>query len=123
MKECSSPGLRTSYKDRLIVLSLDGEIDLNVLPDVTSALNRMIAKKPQQLVVDLSRVTYIDSAGVAALIQAMQGGEAYRRKFPLAPFPGNRASVFQNSPPCWGFYIFSRVGTPQSWDTPALSHH
>src|SRR5213592_2845283 len=81
MKESSSPGLPTPHKDRLIVLPLDGEIDLNVLPDVATALNGMIAKKPQQLVVDLPRVTYIDSAGVAALIQAMQGVEAYSGKF------------------------------------------
>jgi anti-anti-sigma regulatory factor len=52
MKESSSPGLPTPHKDRLIVLPLDGEIDLNVVPDVTTALNGMIAKKPQQLVVD-----------------------------------------------------------------------
>ncbi len=32
----------------------------------------MIGKKPERLVVDLSAVTYIDSAGLAALIQAMQ---------------------------------------------------
>src|SRR2546430_14624387 len=99
MKESSSPGLPTPHKDRLIVLPLDGEIDLNVLPDVTTALNGMIAKKPQQLVVDLSRVTYIDSAGVAALIHAMQGVEAYGGKFALAR-PSPDCARRANEVPC-----------------------
>src|SRR2546430_4708602 len=97
MKESSSPGLPTPHKDRLIVLPLDGEIDLNVLPDVTTALNGMIAKKPQQLVVDLSRVTYIDSAGVAALILGMPGGEGYGGEITLARFSGTAGANFEIS--------------------------
>src|SRR5438093_4614280 len=106
MKETSSPGLPTPHKDRLIVLPLDGEIDLNVLPDVTTALNGMIAKKPQQLVVDLSRVTYIDSAGVAALIQAMQWVEVYGGKFGLGRLEEKWISIFEIMVFDLVFYIF-----------------
>ena len=114
MKESSSPGLPTPHKDRLIVLPLDGEIDLNVLPDVTTALNGMIAKKPQQLVVDLSRVTYIDSAGVAALIQAMQGVEAYGGKFALAGLQETVRSIFEISRLDQVFQIFPDLDTAMS---------
>ena len=44
----------------------------------------MIEKKPEHIVVDLSGVTYIDSAGLAALIAAMQTVEDYGGKFSLA---------------------------------------
>ena len=71
-------------KNRSNVLPLEGEIDLHVSPNLTAALNRLIDKKPKQVVVDLSGVTYIDSAGLAALIEGMQKIEAYGGKFAVA---------------------------------------
>ena len=71
-------------QNRSNVLPLEGEIDLHVSPSVTALLNAMIDKKPERLVVDLSSVTYIDSAGLAALIAAMQTVEGYGGKFLLA---------------------------------------
>ena len=44
----------------------------------------MIKQKPARLVIDLSRVTYIDSSGLAVLIEGMQNVEAYGGRFFLA---------------------------------------
>ena len=41
----------------------------------------LIKKNPERIVIYLSRATYIDSAGVAALILAMPEAEAYGGKF------------------------------------------
>jgi anti-sigma B factor antagonist len=53
-------------------------------PDVAESLRAMIEKKPKRLVVDLSRVTYLDSAALAVLIEGMQNVEACAGKFALA---------------------------------------
>ena len=74
-------------KDCPNVLPLEGEIDLHISPNVTASLSMMIEKKPKQLIVDLSRVTYIDSSGLAALIEGMQNTEEYGGKFALAGLP------------------------------------
>ncbi len=66
------------------VLPLEGEIDLHVSPQMSNSLAAMIKKKPARLVVDLSRVTYIDSSGLAVLIEAMQNVGGYGGKFSLA---------------------------------------
>jgi anti-sigma B factor antagonist len=66
------------------VLSLQGEIDLQVSPHVAATLNELIVAKPPRLVVDLSRVPYIDSSGLAVLINAMQNVEDYGGLFALA---------------------------------------
>ena len=63
------------------VLPLEGDIDLHVSPAVRESLDAMIKKKPEWIVIDLSRATYIDSAGVAALMLAKQDVEAYGGKF------------------------------------------
>src|SRR5438445_11329820 len=77
----ATPVLR---QDRANVLSLEGDIDLHISPAITEALNAMIKKKPERIVIDLSRATYIDSAGVAALMLAKQEVEAYGGKFFLS---------------------------------------
>lgn len=76
------------------VLSLEGEIDLHVSPRVAVSLRQMIAKKPKQLVVDLSRVTYFDSSGLAVLIEAMQNVEKNGGKFALAGMQEPVRSIF-----------------------------
>jgi anti-sigma B factor antagonist len=96
-------------KDRPNVLPLEGEIDLHVSPNVTASLNMMIEKKPNQLVVDLSRVTYIDSAGLAAFIQAMQDVEAYGGRFALAGLQETVRLIFEISRLDQVFRIFPDV--------------
>src|SRR5213595_2020933 len=68
-------------KDQSNVLPLEGEIDLHVSPQISASLATIIARKPKNVVVDLSKVTYIDSSGLAVLIEAMQNVGAYGGKF------------------------------------------
>ena len=97
MKKGASPSGPTARRNPSNVLPLKGEIDLHVSPSVTASLNAMIEKKPRRLVVDLSDVTYIDSAGLAALIEAMQKVEGYSGKFLLAGLQETVRSIFEIS--------------------------
>jgi anti-sigma B factor antagonist len=97
MKKFASPGVATHRKDHSNILPLAGEIDLHVSPIIRTSLNEMIAKKPKQLVVDLSGVPYIDSAGLAAVMEAMQEVQAYGGKFALAGLQKTVRSVFEMS--------------------------
>ena len=109
MKKDASASGPMPRKDRADVLALKGEIDLHVSPSVTASLNARIEKKPQRLVVDLSDVTYIDSAGLAALIEAMQKVEGYGGKFLLAGLQETVRSIFEISRLDQVFQIFPDV--------------
>ena len=98
-------------RDRPIVLPFKGEIDLHVFPEITASLSALIEKKPRHLVVDVSRVTYIDSAGLAALIVAMQKVEAYGGQFSLVGFQPTVHSIFKMSRLDRIFRIFPDVDT------------
>ena len=84
-----------SLPDEPNVLPLEGEIDLHVSPRVAASLRALSEQKPARLVVDLSRVTYIDSSGLAALIEGMQNVEAYGGKFVLAGVQENVRPIFE----------------------------
>ena len=103
------PGHSVRRQHRPNVLSLNGDIDLHVSPAVTAYLNVMIREKPERIVVDLSRVTYIDSAGLAVLILAMQQVEAYGGKFFLSGPQETLRSIFETSRLDRTFRIFPDV--------------
>ena len=107
MKKDPASSNTTPRQDRSNVVPLKGEIDLHVSPTVTAALNDVIDKKPERLVVDLSDVElHIDSAGLAALIQAMQKVEGYGGKFMLAGLQETVRSIFEISRLDQVFQIF-----------------
>lgn len=91
------------------VLPLKGEIDLHVSPAITQSLNAMTDEKPERIVIDLSNATYIDSAGLAALILAAQTVEAYGGRFLLAGVDETMRSIFETSRLDRIFEIFSDV--------------
>jgi len=109
MRDNTSPATPVLGQYRQNVLPLEGDIDLHVSPVVTESLNAVIKKKPEWIVIDLSRATYIDSAGVAALIIAMQEVEGYGGKFFLAGLQETLRSIFQISRLERVFQIFPDV--------------
>jgi anti-sigma B factor antagonist len=85
----------TAESDRPNVLPLDGEIDLHISPRVAVSLGQMVKKRPANLVVDLSRVSYIDSSGLAVLIEGMQSVEEYGGTFAIAGMQETVRSIFE----------------------------
>jgi anti-sigma B factor antagonist len=69
----------------------------------------MIKKKPERIVIDLSRATYIDSAGVAALMLAKQEVEAYGGKFFLSGVQETIRLILNTSGLDRVFWIFPDV--------------
>jgi anti-anti-sigma factor len=111
MGDNALPATPVLRQDRPNVLPLEGDIDLHVSPVVTEALNAVIKKKPERIVIDLSRATYIDSAGIAVLILAMQQVEAYGGKFFLSGLQETLRSIFETSRLERIFRIFPDVDT------------
>src|ERR1043166_6232375 len=109
MRDNASPPAPVLRQDRPNVLPLEGDIDLHVSPAVTEALNAMIKKKPERIVIDLSHATYIDSAGIAALILAMQVVKADGGKFFLSGVQETIRSILETSRLDRIFWIFPDV--------------
>ena len=77
------------------ILPLNGEIDLHVAPQIRASLTSLLADKPPRLVVDLSKVSYIDSSGIAVLIEAMQNVDKYGGKFALSGLQESVRPIFE----------------------------
>ncbi|MFG2452842.1 STAS domain-containing protein [Streptomyces sp. NPDC048512] len=86
MKEQPQRAERLTVSSRLIgqvtVLALAGEIDDDSAGRFEEALTAGQGPSPQRIVVDFSRVTFMDSAGINVLIsafRAMQGTDGWIR--------------------------------------------
>ena len=91
------------------VLALKGQIDLHVSPQVAASLAALIEQKPARLVVDLSAVNYIDSSGLAVLINGAQNVEMYRGRFMLAGVQDDVRSIFEIAGLSHFFLVFPHV--------------
>ena len=109
MTDNASSAAPVLHQDRANVLAIEGDIDLHISPAITEALNAMIKKKPERIVIDLSRATYIDSAGVAALMLAKQEVEAYGGKFFLSGVQETIRLILETSRLDRIFWIFPDV--------------
>src|SRR6266436_8048494 len=111
MTDNASSAAPVLHQDRANVLAIEGDIDLHISPAITEALDAMIKKKPERIVIDLSRATYIDSAGVAALMLAKQEVEAYGGKFFLSGAQETIRLILETSRLDRIFWIFPDVDT------------
>lgn len=78
----------------VLVLSVTGEIDLNQSPSLRATLRAKAAAKAPCLLLDFSAVVYIDSSGLATLIEYYQNSRAYSGKLALCSLTPRVRSSF-----------------------------
>jgi anti-sigma B factor antagonist len=72
----------TSEHGRFAVIALNGEVDLNESPRAREQiLSELRSGRP--LLIDLSAVDYIDSSGVASLVEGFQLARSQQQEFGL----------------------------------------
>ncbi|MFV1958175.1 MAG: STAS domain-containing protein [Planctomycetota bacterium] len=69
--------------DRGVVFLVDGQVDMHTSPELRRHLRQVLEAKNSPVVIDLSSVSFIDSSGLATLIEALQGVGRYGGKLRL----------------------------------------
>ncbi|MFH1069397.1 MAG: STAS domain-containing protein [Candidatus Glassbacteria bacterium] len=64
--------LSVQVDDKGGVISVQGDVDLYSSPELRKAIARLAKKKIVPLIVDLTSVEYMDSSGVATLVEGMK---------------------------------------------------
>lgn len=91
-----------------LVVLLHGEIDLQNSPEIRKELMARLSDH-QDVVVDLSAVTYIDSSGVASLVEAYQAARRLGLRFSLAAISPAALRVLKLARLDEVFVIFAKV--------------
>ncbi len=73
----------TRMEEPVMILSIQGDIDLESSPLLRQELKKISTAKTARLLIDFSETTYIDSSGLATLIEYFQSSSAYQGKMGL----------------------------------------
>ena len=87
--ECS-----TKQEGEFIIVSLAGEVDLHYSPQARKCILDSLNKESHVLV-DLSQVKYIDSSGIASLVEGFQLARSKKLQFGLVGVSDAARQVLQ----------------------------
>jgi len=81
--------------DGTTILRPKGEIDLSRAPSLRTQINAAQKTKPAKLIIDLGHVPYMDSSGVATLVEAMQIARRSGTRIILCAMQERVQSIFE----------------------------
>lgn len=85
----------TENKNKGAIISVSGDVDLYTSPDLRKEIAKLAKKKKNPLVVDLKQVDYMDSSGVATLVEGLQLTGRYKGSFRVATLNDGVREVFE----------------------------
>jgi anti-sigma B factor antagonist len=86
--------VRTEDRDGLVHMALVGELDLSSVAKVQEELRRVEAGSPATLVVDLSKLTFLDSTGLRCIVTADERAREQGRRIVIVRGPDAVQRVF-----------------------------
>jgi anti-sigma B factor antagonist len=78
-----------------LILKPQGDIDLSRSPSLRVQIAEAQGSAPSKLIIDLCEVPYMDSSGVATLIEAMKEARQAGRKLVLCALQDRVKSIFE----------------------------
>jgi anti-sigma B factor antagonist len=82
-------------QDGIEMVLVEGEVDIATASRLISVLNSSVAEAIRSVIVDLSRVGFMDSTGLALLINANRRLSLRRKGFAVVCPPGQLRRVFE----------------------------
>lgn len=70
--------VQSTRRHDLVVLAVEGEIDLLTTPQLEEAVTAALADSPRGLIIDLTKTAFLSSAGMGALVAAHANAPAGR---------------------------------------------
>lgn len=96
------------------LVAIEGDVDFTRTPELRTALIQLLEDEQPRLVVDLAGVGYMDSSGVATLVEALQIQRKREHKMVLCNLQDKVRSIFEIARLNMVFTIVNDVETATS---------
>ncbi|HEX3279444.1 MAG TPA: STAS domain-containing protein [Thermoleophilaceae bacterium] len=88
-------GVERRSEDGIELVTVEGEVDIATASKLISVLNSSVAEAIKSVIVDLTHVGFMDSTGLALLINAHRRLSLRRKGFAVVCPPGQLRRVFE----------------------------
>lgn len=111
--------LETRIEGNITVLTFSGRLDAFTASSIATAIEQAAAKTSAQVIVNLTQVTFIDSTGLAALVQGMKRCRDRRGDLRLCGLASPVRIIFELTRLDKAFEIFASEAQALASYTPA----
>ena len=87
--------VKMENKNGLTVCHVEGEIDINSSPGIKKSFDKLLSSKTAKIIVNLSKVTYVDSSGLATLVEILKNMRSYGGRLKLTNLSSKIKSLFE----------------------------
>ena len=87
--------VKTESKNGLMICRIEGDIDINCSPDLKKTFDKLISQKTPKIVIEMTKVIYVDSSGLATLVGILKNMRSYGGKMRLAGMSPKVKSLFE----------------------------
>ncbi|MCP4671954.1 MAG: STAS domain-containing protein [Desulfobacula sp.] len=81
--------IKCEEKENIGVISIEGEVDMFTSPNLREKLLPLFKKGVKGIIVDLAKVSFMDSSGIATLVEGLQWSKKNDREFVLTQLGAN----------------------------------
>jgi len=89
--------IETNESGETVLVAVNGEVDLYTSPDLRAAIAKAVQKARGTVEVDLGAVAYMDSSGVATLVEGLRAADKKDIQFALVSPSASVMKVLQLS--------------------------
>ena len=87
--------VKTESKNGLMICRVEGDIDINCSPDLKKVFDKLVSQKTPKIVIEMTKVVYVDSSGLATLVGILKNMRSYGGKMRLAGMSPKVKSLFE----------------------------
>ncbi|MEW6356817.1 MAG: STAS domain-containing protein [Planctomycetota bacterium] len=80
--------------DQAVIVRVSGEVDMKTSPELRRHLVALVGEKSKWIIANLENVAYIDSSGLATLVECLQGVKKYGGRLSLTGMNDNIKDIF-----------------------------
>ncbi|HPN73546.1 MAG TPA: STAS domain-containing protein [Candidatus Omnitrophota bacterium] len=89
--------MQMNFEDKcgVTVCKVTGDIDINSSPDMKKSFEKIFKEKKNKVAIDLSYVGYVDSSGLATIVEILKNVRLYGGKLKLAGLSDKVRGLFE----------------------------
>lgn len=87
--------VKQEEKNGILVCYVIGDIDINTSPEIKKIFDKLIGAKEKKIILNFKDVSYVDSSGLATLVEMLKGLRSYGGKLKLSNLSTKVKNLFE----------------------------